>query len=457
MAIDLTPRWDNFAVYLPAIQKGYAKAAFNNGDRDRVMPDGIKQKDLNFLNPKNKLWHYGYGLYSAGQFKISEQQSDIVTNRADGITILGDSGGYQIGKGTLQGFTALKGLTEAEDVSAAWTNAVELKTWIVEWLETYSNYAMTIDMPLWAKLPANRKTPFHNCSTEQLIQLTVENLKFIDRNRRGSTKWLNVIQGTTTEDMKLWWDAVKEYTFGGWALAGSVGWRGGSAAVVKQILMMRDEGAFEAGMDWLHVLGVSQSKWAVMLTAVQRAMREKCNPNFRVSFDSASANILAGKYQKIALYPKYTKKADSWSISAARCPIDKVYVSGDPSYAFPYPSPLGDLLKLHHLNVTHEQYSAKYFDELSHHLITNHNAWVYVRAMLEANELAFLDQHDAMSFVPAKLLDCIYLIQDLITGGKNWQNKWKKNAELFEEVDRMKNDAAVTATETALNDDALLL
>ena len=98
MAIDLTPRWDNFAVYLPAIQKSYAKAAYKIEDRDRVMPEGITQKDLNFLNPKSKLWHYGYGLYSAGQFKNGEQQTDIVTNRADGITILGDSGGYQVGK-----------------------------------------------------------------------------------------------------------------------------------------------------------------------------------------------------------------------------------------------------------------------------------------------------------------------------------------------------------------------
>jgi hypothetical protein len=440
MAIDLTPHWDNFAVYLPAIQKGYAKAAYKLGDRDRVMPQGITTKDLNFLNPKSKLWHYGYGLYSAGQFKIGEQQADIVTNRDAATIILGDSGGYQIGKGTLQGFTALKDLKKAEDVCAAWSNAVELKTWIVNWLETHSNYAMTIDMPLWAKQPQNSKTPFHKCSTEQLIQLTVENLQFIDRNKRGNTKWLNVIQGTTTEDMKLWWDAVKDFRFGGWALAGDTGWRGGVGAVVRQVLMMRDEGAFVDGMDWMHVLGVSQAKWAVLLTAIQRGIRQKCNPNFRVSFDSASANILAGVYQQVAIYPKFTNKADSWSISAARCPIDKVYVSGNPSYAFPFPSPLGDMLKLHHLNVTHEAYSAKYFDELSHHLLTNHNAWVYVRAMLEANELAFLDKHDAASFVPPKLLECIYLIEDMIAGGA-WEKKWKKNADLFDAVDKMKNDA----------------
>ena len=65
---DMTPRWDNFAVYLPSIQKAYAKAAYKLGDKKRVMPAGVTMKDLNFLDPNNKLWHYGYALYSAGQF-----------------------------------------------------------------------------------------------------------------------------------------------------------------------------------------------------------------------------------------------------------------------------------------------------------------------------------------------------------------------------------------------------
>jgi hypothetical protein len=69
MAIDLTPRWENFAVYLPAMQYPYASAVDSNkmlGDRE--FPASIKLTDLDFLNPKSKLWHYGYALYSAGQF-----------------------------------------------------------------------------------------------------------------------------------------------------------------------------------------------------------------------------------------------------------------------------------------------------------------------------------------------------------------------------------------------------
>ena len=58
---------------------------------------------------------------------------------------------------------------------------------------------------------------------QELIDLSIGNLDYIKRNARGKTKWLNVLQGTTPKDSKQWWDAVKSYRMGGWALAGNVG------------------------------------------------------------------------------------------------------------------------------------------------------------------------------------------------------------------------------------------
>jgi hypothetical protein len=440
---DFNKRWDGFAVYLPSIQKNYAKAVIKSDDKSRTMPNNVTMRSLNFLNPKNKLWHYKYALYSAGQFRIGETQSDMVTLRNPKETvILGDSGGFQIGKGTLAGFATLNKLKTADEVCEAWRDASQLKKWIVNWLETHSDYAMTLDMPLWAQLPQNKNTPFHKCSTQQLIDLTVENLEFITKNKRGNTKWLNVIQGTNSVDMKLWWDAVKGYKFGGWALAGDTGWRGGSMAVVSQVLMMRDEGAFKEGLDWLHVLGVSQTKWAVILSAIQRGLRKSTNPNLRVSFDSASPNILAGKFEQIAVYPKFTKKEDSWVVSAVRCPSAKIYVGSKDKFAFPFPSPLGDRLALSHLNVKYDKYSNVRFDEATQMFLTHHNTWIYVRSMLEANELAFLDKADAEQFVPKNLLACIQLIEELMCS-KSWKTKISNNKKLFDAVDKMSKDEVI--------------
>ena len=438
--IDLTRRFDNYAVYLPAIQKPFSKATYTKGSTARAFPEGLDLRDLNFLNPASKLWHYGYGLYSVGQFAVNARQADIVTQRDKSVTVLGDSGGYQIGKGTLPGFDKLEKFRTGDAVAQAWMDAVHVRRWIVEWLEEHANYAMTIDMPLWAKLPANRAKPFHKCSVEQLVKLTLENLKFIKDNQRGRTKWLNVIQGTTAEDAVTWWEAVKKYRFGGWALAGNVGWRGGIGAVLRQVLLMRDDGAFERGQDWLHVLGVSQAKWAVMLTAVQRGLRAKSNNHIRVSYDSASPTLLSGVYQQVANYPNYTANADTWVVRAARCPQFAKYASS--THPFPFMSPLGDRMSLSHLNVRAEKYNPKHFDEISHHLLTNHNTWVYVRSFAEANDLAYMDRHDALQFVPSSLLDVKEFIEDVLQQ-ERWERSLKKNAKLFAAVDKMKDKQEV--------------
>jgi hypothetical protein len=306
MAIDLTPRWDNFAVYLPAMQYPYASAvASNKALGDREFPKGIKLQDLDFLNPKSKLWHYGYALYSAGQFTDARPRACSVTNRDRANTlVLGDSGGFQIGKGTLKGTEHFKRAKTADEVCDMWRDSGDVRQRIVRWLDAHSDFAMTIDMPLWAREPANSKTPFHKCSIEQLIELSLENLEYITNKSNGITKWLNVLQGTNPKDSQQWWDAVKGYRMGGWALAGSVGWRGGLDSVLHYVMLMRDDNAFEKGQDWVHVLGVSQPTWAVLLTALQRGIRKHCNnPNLRVSYDSASPFQAGGQRQQVVRYP----------------------------------------------------------------------------------------------------------------------------------------------------------
>ena len=48
MAINLTPRWDDFAVYLPAIQGWYSTNVYSDRlrEKSRPFPKGITLKDL---------------------------------------------------------------------------------------------------------------------------------------------------------------------------------------------------------------------------------------------------------------------------------------------------------------------------------------------------------------------------------------------------------------------------
>jgi hypothetical protein len=436
MTIDLTPRWKNFAVYLPAMQYHYASAVGSNKlIKNRDFPAGIKLTDLDFLNPKSKLWHYGYALYSAGQFTDASPKACCVTNRDRNKTIvLGDSGGFQIGKGTLKGTEHFKKAKTSAEIGAMWRDSVDIRRWIVQWLETHSDYAMTIDMPLWAKLPSNKNTPFHNCTVNELIDLTKVNLEYIKRHRQGRTKWLNVLQGTDPKNSKLWWDAVKGYRFGGWALAGDVGWRGGLENVLYYVLTMRDDNAFEKGQDWMHVLGVSQPTWAVLLTALQKSLRHHCdNSLLRVSYDSASPFQAGGRMQKVVRYPKFTSNVSSWVMTMHEAPINPLYAGTGDTYRFPYPSPIGDLLSLSHLNIRGGDFQKVPYDAVSNHLLINHNIWVYVRSFLEANELAFMHNSEADKAVPQKILDMCALIDDLM-GRERWASKLKKEKKLFDEV-----------------------
>jgi hypothetical protein len=436
MAIDLTPRWKNFAVYLPAMQYHYASAVDNNKlIKGRDFPKDLKLTDLDFLNPKSKLWHYGYALYSAGQFTDARPKACAVANRdRKHTTILGDSGGFQIGKGTLRGTEHLKRAKSSAEVCELWRQSGDIRKWIVQWLEANSDYAMTIDMPLWAKFESNSKTPFHKCSVEELIDLSIGNLDYIKRNARGKTKWLNVLQGTTPKDSKQWWDAVKSYRMGGWALAGNVGWRGGLENVLYYVLTMRDDNAFDKGQDWMHVLGVSQPTWAVLLTSIQRAIRKHCDNNeFRISYDSASPFQAGGRYQKVVRYPKFTKDVASWAMTMHEAPVNPIYADTGSDYHFPYSSPIGDLLTLNHLNIRGGEFQRGAYDTVSNHLLTNHNVWVYVRSFLEANELAFMQASEADKAVPQKLIDMCAFIEDIL-GEERWQAKLKKEKLLLADV-----------------------
>ena len=436
MAIDLTPRWDKFAVYLPAMQYHYASAVKDNKPiKGREFPTSIKLTDLDFLNPNSKLWHYGYALYSAGQFSNARPKACAVTNRDREKTIvLGDSGGFQIGQGTLKGTEHFKKAKTSSEICQMWRDSGDTRKRILNWLDAHSDYAMTIDMPLWARLPQFKHTPFHKCSVQELIDLSVDNLKYIKANTNGDTKWLNVLQGTEANDSKLWWDAVKRYRMGGWALAGGVGWRGGLENVLYYTLLMRDDNAFARGQDWLHVLGVSQPTWAVLLTAIQRAIRKNCkNPNMRVSYDSASPFQAGGARQQVVRYPKFTKDFTTWTMSAHEAPVNPIYAKSGKDFHFPYASPLGDLLTLNHLSVRGGEFQRGAYDSVSHHILTNHNVWVYVRSFLEANELAFMHVSEADKAVPQKLLDVCAFIDDIFSH-TNWQAKLKKEKKLIEEV-----------------------
>jgi hypothetical protein len=423
---------DEYAIYLPAVNEGYAAEVCKQLKGNRPFPEDLILRDLIFWEP-NSLWYYPYLLHSVGLYSVGALPNNAVTQRnRSHSTLIGDSGGFQIGRGSMKGLKSLRQEPmPAQDAVNAWQQEYEARKWVVNWLQTYADYGMTIDMPLWAASASGAKSPFHNCSTAQLIDMTVNNLKFIDRSANADAKWLNVVQGgDSIADIPIWWDAVKWFRKGGWAAAGSAGARGGLANMLSTLLMMRDDDAFSTGQDWLHVLGVSTPTWAVLLTAIQRALR-KFNPALKVSFDSSSPFQLGGRYEEIALTPDFTSDVKTWAFRTERAPQTRPLTN--PSLKQPFShsqSPLGQRLHLHHLNVRGGIWDKRQFDTVSNILLMNHNIWVYLDAMKTANELAVVRDVER---VPRLHLECLDFIADVFSGD-DWSNAIRMNIELLDAV-----------------------
>jgi hypothetical protein len=417
----------DYAVYLPAINDTYARCLVTEKLGNRPFPAGLGIEDLEYWNESNKLWRYPYLLHSIGNYQVGANPDNAVT-RADRKTaiVIGDSGGYQIGQGSLKGYDALTPHMPAADAIAAWDAADDVRNWIFGWLEANSSYAMSIDMPLWA---AEEKTnsPFSNCSREQLLQMTVNNLQFIDVRRQGHTKWLNVVQGIDNAATEQWWNAVKKYRWGGWALAGGAGSKGGLAQLLYAVLLMRDEGAFAEGLDWLHTLGVSQLKWAVILTAIQKNLRN-LNPKLTISFDTSSVFQQGMRRENAYVSPVLTNNANTWVLPSESSPQSyKKIGSTDP---FPFSSAIGDKMTVGHLNVQDwDAFDKRQYDNVSLLLLSNHNIWVTLDAVQRANESAFSANRDDKT--PNLYIDCIDLIGEAFAAS-DWRGFIQKNKSTFD-------------------------
>ena len=399
----------NYAIYLPAVNSFYPTAVQKPFPVGRPVPEDITNEDLKFWTGKSNLWSHNHNLHSIGQYNVGSvpKNSLLERGKTDGV-LLGDSAGFQLGKGKLKGTHGLTSGMSSDEAVAAWQDAYDVKIWIINWLETYCTHAMTIDIPLWSMLASNKASYFHRCSEHEILAMTLDNLKIIDSRPEGRTKWLNVIQATNLQDFRRWWDAVKWFKRGGWALAGNAGWRGGLHDLLYVVLTMRDENAFKIGLDWLHVLGVSTPTWAVLLTAVMHGI-QRTNPALQVSYDSASPFQEGGKWDKASKPPAFDSNPDSWIIRSDTLEARRSYVNGNP-VPFGYRSALGKLLFMQHLTVDGDQYSSRRIDSLTNLFLVNHNLWVYIDAFERANEIAFSDSRGSLPRDLAHALDAIEII-----------------------------------------------
>jgi hypothetical protein len=393
--VDLTPHQMDYSVYLPAISSFYADyvAKQRLGEyipKDRI-PKGFDRgiEGMNFLNPEEGYFYYKYALYSAGHAQLdlnkSMIQESMIQQRDRSTTmILGDSGGYQIGKGVLK---------------FDWHNfegpaANKVRQQILDWLELTADWSMMLDVPSWACSPLNREKTglktFDDC-----LEKTRYNNEYFLKNRLGHTKLLNVLQGDDWDTAEKWYRAVKEYSDPAvWGDRAAEGWAFGAVNMckmditLKRLMVMREEGMLE-NKDWIHFLGTAQLDWACFLTCIQRQIRKHINPNLTISYDCASPFI--GTAHGL-VYTNAQHVNRKFGVVMTKAPDNKALAKSDTPY--PFESEISRRLTVGDICYYSPGMKNKIgkegktsWDSFSYALMMGHNVYCHIAAVQRANQL----------------------------------------------------------------------
>ena len=345
-SVNLTPLQKDYAVYLPAISSFYstyiAKQRLEKFVADDRIPAGFDRgiEGMNFLNAEEGYFTYKYGLYSAGHAQLDLQKSltqeSMIQQRDRANTmILGDSGGYQIGKGVLK----------FDWLNFDGPSANKTRQSILEWLELTADWSMMLDVPTWAcdhiHSPKTGLKSFEDC-----LEKTRFNNDYFLMNRLGQTKWLNVLQGGDWDTAERWYEGVKEFSDpkGKYAGREAEGWAMGGANMckmditLKRIMTLREDGLLK-GKNWMHFLGTAQLDWSCYLTQIQRQIRKHINEELTISFDCASPFIATAK-GLVYTNAQHTNKR--WSVIMDKAPDNKALSGSD--IPFPFESAIGNRL-----------------------------------------------------------------------------------------------------------------
>ena len=409
MNTNLTNAQKDYAVFLPAISGFFATFVGKQRYEEYVEKSRIPKnfptevESLNWLEPKASMFQYHWSLYSAGHAELDvnkdSPKEDMIRNRdRNNSWLLGDSGGFQIGKGVWEG--------DWKDPNCP--KAKKKREQVLTWMDAYMDYGMILDIPAWvSRSPAGAKaTGIDNY--QDAVNATRINNDYFMKNRNGNCKFLNVLQGENHTDAEDWYQQMKDYCdpkkytdhFNGWSMGGQN--MCDIHLALKRLVALRFDGLLEKGKhDVMHFLGTSKLEWAVLLTDIQRAVRKYHNENFMITFDCASPFLASANGQVYTDIEIKDKK--KWVYRMMPSADDKAFAKDTRPFReavldkgiFPAfrDSPVserwmlkditcynpGDLNKMKNDPKTS-------WDSFSYTLQMAHNVWMHIKAVQEANE-----------------------------------------------------------------------
>tara|TARA_R110002012_G_scaffold64648_5_gene169856 strand:- start:28 stop:1284 length:1257 start_codon:yes stop_codon:yes gene_type:complete len=238
-------------LYIPSLSAGSMVSAFKKNTK---FSDGTTMRFYSKEYPEK--WRHPYFLVTAGHhYKKMDFRNQLGLD--DGAFVFGDSGGFQIATGALK-----------------WDSTIREK--IFHWLEANSDVAANLDIP--------PRVTFEN-RFQDSMDISFDNFKWFEKNQSGKTKFLNVIQGTFSEEYKEWYHKFKDFDFKGWCI-------GGPKKLVDfmyVIALMLQEREFEKEhVEYVHLLGISKISDFFILATLQELMNKLTNNRIQLMSDSSS-------------------------------------------------------------------------------------------------------------------------------------------------------------------------
>ena len=470
---NLTATQCDYAYFLPATSGFYStfigKQRYGNYVDPARLPASFTNgvEGLNYLNPDKGMFYYHHCLYSAGHANLDltkpDETEDMFRNRDRSTSwVLGDSGGFQIGKGVWEGeWNDPTGPVVAHLMAEAIAKGVELvaqldatgnakldkhgnpkmtkidhpklyqaqldaaqkkREQVLTWMDALMDYGMVLDIPAWVgRSPVGAKNSGVG-DYDQAVAATKYNNEYFIKHRTGACKFLNVLQGEHHGQADDWYSKMKDFcdpniygdkAFNGWAMGGQN--MCDIHLVLRRLVALRFDGLLEKGhQDWMHFLGTSKLEWAVLLTDIQRAVRKYHNENFTISFDCASP-FLATANGQIYIQTE-TEDRTKWVYRMQGGADNKKYATDtrlfkdavvqDGIFEGFESSPVMDQVQMKDICIygpgdvnKNGKEGKTSWDSFSYAIMMGHNVWMHLNAVQEANR-----QYD-LGKLPSMLVD----------------------------------------------------
>jgi hypothetical protein len=470
---NLTATQSDYAYFLPATSGFYStfigKQRYGNYVDPARIPASFTNgvEGLNYLNPDKGMFYYHHCLYSAGHANLDltkpDETEDMFRNRDRSTSwVLGDSGGFQIGKGVWEGeWNDPTGPIVAQRMAEAVAKGIELvaqldatgnpkldkhgnpkmtkidhvklyqakldaaqkkREQVLTWMDALMDYGMVLDIPAWVgRSPVGAKNSGVG-DYDQAVAATKYNNEYFIAHRTGDCKFLNVLQGEHHGQADDWYAKMKDFcdpkiygdkAFNGWAMGGQN--MCDIHLVLRRLVALRFDGLLEKGhQDWMHFLGTSKLEWAVLLTDIQRAVRKYHNENFTISFDCASP-FLATANGQIYIQTE-TEDRTKWVYRMQGGADNKKYATDtrlfkdavvqDGIFEGFESSPVMDQVQIKDVCIygpgdvnKNGKEGKTSWDSFSYAIMMGHNVWMHLNAVQEANR-----QYD-LGKLPSMLVD----------------------------------------------------